>query len=227
MSIAKDGAELKEVARTEVISRSPILVGLAVCSHKAEASDTVVFSDVSVEQLAAAASQEAVAFAPLPRDFLTVAGASSLAVPAAIDTPRWRGFNLQEKFTDRPAEWAQVDPEWGRTTSPFVETDFEWMAHWGFNFVRLPMSYRCWTDPQEPFQLLEPTLQEIDQAVEWGRQYGVHVCLNFHRAPGFCINWSLSPEPWNLWSDAKAQDIFDFQWSQLCASGTKEFPAAD
>jgi hypothetical protein len=51
--LAKDGAELKQVARTEVTLRNPILVGLVVCSHQAEASDTVVFSDVSVEQIAA------------------------------------------------------------------------------------------------------------------------------------------------------------------------------
>jgi len=58
VSIARDGAELKEVARTEVTFRNPILVGLVVCSHKADASDTVVFSDVSVEELAAPAGKK-------------------------------------------------------------------------------------------------------------------------------------------------------------------------
>ena len=57
-SIAKDGAELKEIARTEVTFRNPVLVGLVVCSHQADASDTVVFSDVSVEQLAAPAAKK-------------------------------------------------------------------------------------------------------------------------------------------------------------------------
>jgi regulation of enolase protein 1 (concanavalin A-like superfamily) len=58
VSIAKDGAELKEVARTEVTFRNPVLIGLAVCSHKADASDTVVFSDVTVEQLAPPAGKK-------------------------------------------------------------------------------------------------------------------------------------------------------------------------
>jgi TolB protein len=49
MYLAKDGAELKEIAHTEVSFRNPILVGLAVCSHQPDASDTVIFSDVSVE----------------------------------------------------------------------------------------------------------------------------------------------------------------------------------
>jgi TolB protein len=56
--IAKDGAELKQVARTEVALRNPVLVGLVVCSHQADASDTVVFSDVSVEQLAPPAARK-------------------------------------------------------------------------------------------------------------------------------------------------------------------------
>ncbi len=48
VSMAKDGAELKEIARTEVTFRNPVLVGLVVCSHNADKSDTVVFSDVSI-----------------------------------------------------------------------------------------------------------------------------------------------------------------------------------
>jgi hypothetical protein len=49
MYVGKNGAEPKEIVHTEVTFRDPILVGLAVCSHDAAKSDTVVFSDVSVE----------------------------------------------------------------------------------------------------------------------------------------------------------------------------------
>ena len=49
MFIGKDGAEAKEIAHTEVSFRNPVLVGLVVCSHQANAADTVVFSQVSVE----------------------------------------------------------------------------------------------------------------------------------------------------------------------------------
>jgi endoglucanase len=34
-------------------------------------------------------------------------------------------FNLMKKFTLRH-------------NSPYLESDFEWMAEWGFDFVRLP-----------------------------------------------------------------------------------------
>jgi hypothetical protein len=49
MFIGKNGAEPKEIAHTEVSFRDPVLVGLVVCSHQANAADTVIFSDVSVE----------------------------------------------------------------------------------------------------------------------------------------------------------------------------------
>src|SRR5205085_118678 len=60
---------------------------------------------------------------------------AELPEPSAAKLPRWRGFNLLEKF---------IAP--GR---PFVEDDFAWLAEWGFNFVRLPLSYRCWSDPKD------------------------------------------------------------------------------
>ena len=58
VSITKEGAELKELGHTQVQLGRPVLVGLAVCSHQADASDTVVFSDVSVDQLAPPAGKK-------------------------------------------------------------------------------------------------------------------------------------------------------------------------
>ena len=58
MYLGKGDAELKEIAHTEVSFRNPVLAGLAVCSHQADASDTVVFSDVSVEGKAQPAAKK-------------------------------------------------------------------------------------------------------------------------------------------------------------------------
>src|SRR6266849_3546362 len=48
--VAKDGARLRELGHTTSQLGSPILVGLGVSSHTLEATNTVMFSDVSVEQ---------------------------------------------------------------------------------------------------------------------------------------------------------------------------------
>ncbi len=117
----------------------------------------------------------------------------------ATNIPRWRGFNLLEKFI------LSIGNE------PFREKDFELIARLGFDFVRLPMSYWCWSDPHNWKLLREKPLKEIDEAVNWGKQYGVHVNLNFHRGPGYTVDRS-APEPFNLWLDEEAQQAFDFHW---------------
>jgi len=111
--------------------------------------------------------------------------------------PRWRGFNLLEKFNV------------GKNTA-FVEADFQWMSDWGFNFARLPMDYRCWAKTPEA-EFNEPTMKEIDQAIQWGGKYGVHVWINFHRAPGYTV--AKPPEPRDLWTDTGIQDLCARHWA--------------
>lgn len=120
--------------------------------------------------------------------------------PTAARLPRWRGFNLLEKFS-------------AFRHGPFRESDFEWIAGWGFDFVRLPLSYRCWADADDWLSLKEPVLEEIDQAVEFGRKHRVHVNLNLHRAPGYCVN--PPKEPLNLWSEERALDACAFHWAHF------------
>ncbi|HVI80111.1 MAG TPA: hypothetical protein VM715_18505 [Candidatus Acidoferrum sp.] len=57
MYIAKDNAEPKKILNTEVSFRNPVLVGLAVCSHGADASTVAIFSDVSVKAEAPSAAK--------------------------------------------------------------------------------------------------------------------------------------------------------------------------
>ncbi|HNQ87652.1 MAG TPA: cellulase family glycosylhydrolase [Verrucomicrobiota bacterium] len=125
---------------------------------------------------------------------------ASLPEPTPSKLPRWRGFNLLEKFSKR----ANGNP-------PLSEEDFAWTAEWGFNFLRLPMSYLCWTAPGDWRRLEEPERLHIDQAVEFGRQYGVHVNLNFHRAPGYCVN--PPAEPKDLWTDDDALEVCALHWA--------------
>ena len=116
--------------------------------------------------------------------------------------PRWRGFNLLEKFVKQ----AGGNP-------PFREADFALLAEWGFDFTRLPLSYLCWTDPNDWLKLREEELKHLDDAVAFGGKHGVHVNLNLHRAPGYCVN--PPKEPLNLWKDEEALAACAFHWAQL------------
>lgn len=120
------------------------------------------------------------------REFISVSAAATAGVlvssplaAAAVTQPRIprrRGFNLTELAGGLP----------DRT---FRESDFAWMAGWGFDFARLPMSYWTWSDPKKDWMAIdEDALKPVDQAITFGQQYGIHINLNFHRIPGYCVN---------------------------------------
>ena len=118
---------------------------------------------------------------------------TDLPSAATKHIPRYRGFNLQ---------WERQP---GETTKPaFQESDFAMMHEWGFNFARLPLSYWIWGKPTDWTYINDAPLQQIDRAIDLGRQYGIHVNLNFHRIPGYCIN-GRELEPADLFTGRKGE----------------------
>ena len=128
------------------------------------------------------------------REFLKASGAfaalalSGLKVDAlgkrnkpTVDFSRFRGFNLLAKFmTHGPKR-------------RFEEEDFEIMADWGFNFARIPMSYWHWASKDDWYNINEEELKDIDEVVELGKQYNIHINLNLLSA--------YSSPFWNLHFD--------------------------
>lgn len=125
--------------------------------------------------------------------------AAGLPEASAEALPRWRGFNLLEKFI--------LDADF---TGPFQEADFRLISELGFNFVRLPMDYRFWILDGDWEQINEAAFGDLDQAVVFGATYNIHVCMNFHRAPGYTV--ARPPEPASLWEDAEAQRVCAQHW---------------
>lgn len=138
--------------------------------------------------------------------------------------PRWRGFNILEFY--RPRQY-HTTPE----RRAVLDRDFQWMADWGFDFVRIPMSYPCYLSydadkgvpitPEETVIFRKEALDAIEQTIQRANEYGLHVSLNLHRAPGFCINAGFR-EPFNLWKDSEAQDAFYAHWA-MWAKRLKRF----
>lgn len=110
--------------------------------------------------------------------------------------PEWRGFNLLNKFNG--------------SNIPFEEKDFETISELGYNYVRLPMDYQMWIYNGDWNLIDESTLEEIDKAVEYGIKYGIHVDINFHRAPGYTV--AVPQEEKSLWTDPEAQQAFASHW---------------
>ena len=107
-----------------------------------------------------------------------------------------RGFNLLNLFS-----WHGGDP------AAFADADFALVAGWGFDFLRVPIDYRYIWDRGSP---VAAGWEALDGAVQLAARRGIHLNLNLHRAPGFCINTPRAD--WSLWTDPEAQGAMAAIW---------------
>jgi endoglucanase len=155
------------------------------------------------------------------RDFVRSAGLATVgasmigpdvfaSAPSPSSTlPRWRGFNLLDFFSPHPLQ----------SRKPTQEEYFKWMRDWGFDFVRIPIAYPYYLKldrstpikPEEVYNLDPAAVDKIEALVLLAHKYNMHVSINLHRAPGYCINAGFH-EPYNLWKDQTALDAFCFHW---------------
>lgn len=82
-----------------------------------------------------------------------------------------------------------------------TEADFQWLAEWGVNAVRIPYGYWI-VQPDGPYV---GGLEVMDRAIDWCAKYGIQAILDLHGAPG-CqsgehhtgragfARWHLEPE---------------------------------
>lgn len=143
-----------------------------------------------------------------------------------INTSHWRGFNLIDLFSTS-VRWKEF---WTLDDAGEVpEQDFEMIRDLGFTFVRLPVSYLFLgkglfgRTPDEKRMFL------VDRVIEMGQKYGVHVMLNIHRAPGYCVLGPSEfdfPERDDLFTeDAPLQDFIT--WWRFFAERYRGIPQAD
>jgi endoglucanase len=118
--------------------------------------------------------------------------------------PTYYGFNFLSLFI-----WDEGEPP-----MPVEEAALDFMARYNFNFARLPTDYRHWIRNHTYDTPDETAFTHIDAWLAACRVRGIHLSLNGHRVPGYCINWNHL-EKHNLWQDPVAQDGFVFQWEMF------------
>ena len=115
---------------------------------------------------------------------------------------RWMGVNLPYCLYHKEV----------RKDATYKEEDFQFVHELGLNFVRLPLDYRCWIKDGDWNQIDEAALAPLDQALEWGKRYGLHVQFCFHRAPGFSVNrWPA--ETRDLFKEKEVQEVCRKHWA--------------
>ncbi len=135
--------------------------------------------------------------------------ATAALLHPANKLPKWKGFNLLDFFSPDPS-----------TEKGTPEEHFKWMQDWGFDFIRLPIAYPSYLNfdrsknitPEDVYKIDEKAVERVDSLVQTAHKYNMHVSLNLHRAPGYCINAGFH-EPYNLWKDEEAQKAFYFHWN--------------
>jgi endoglucanase len=125
--------------------------------------------------------------------------------------PKWKGFNIPDYF--------QPDP--GYVGTPTNEEYFKWVADWGFDFIRMPVAYPTYLNiaphqkyitADDVYKIDEKKVSQIEKTIYLAQKYNLHVSLNLHRAPGYCVSNGYN-EPYNLWKEKNAQDAFIYHWS--------------
>lgn len=125
--------------------------------------------------------------------------------------PKWKGFNIPDFF--------QPDPWYVGSNTP--EEFFKWVADWGFDFIRIPVAYPAYLNitpyqkyitAEDVYRIDENKVNQIEKTIYLAQKYNLHVSLNLHRAPGYCVSTGYH-EPYNLWTEQNAQNAFVHHWS--------------
>jgi len=124
------------------------------------------------------------------------------------------GFNMLWMFSYYGKEPKEPD-----------EKQLDFIAKHGFNFIRIPTDYNFWTKDFDYLHPNEKVFELIDKYLEECRKRKLHMCLNFHRAPGYCIN-ANDREKHNLWTDEPAQEAFIYLWEHF-AKRYKGIPSSE
>ena len=125
--------------------------------------------------------------------------------------PKWKGFNIPDFF--------QPNPYYVGGSTP--EEFFKWVADWGFDFIRLPVAYPYYLNLEQDqkyiheadvYKIDESKVNKIENTIYLAQKYNLHVSLNLHRAPGYCVSNGYN-EPYNLFKEKNAVDAFCYHWS--------------
>lgn len=124
--------------------------------------------------------------------------------------PKWRGTSLA---------YDTIVSSEGRG---FSEKEVKENALIGFNYFRVVLDYRMLTNEYSGMKYNIDVLKNIDDLIGWCIKYNIHVCLEFHVAPGYHVD-DESPSTYIL-EDAQAYDRCVELWKTF-AQRYKNVPA--
>jgi endoglucanase len=99
------------------------------------------------------------------------------------------------------------------------ERDYERLKSLGMNAVRFYVNYLTLESDDAPGALREDGFKWLDDNIQWARNNGIYLVLNFHVPPGGYQSLGAGKA---LWRDSKMQERFIALWRAIAARYAKE-----
>ena len=93
-----------------------------------------------------------------------------------------------------------------------ARADFERMAGWGADHIRLPVDYELIESPEAGHELLADGLKYLDRAAQWARETKLRLVIDLHKTPGMSFH---TPDQNDIWDRDDLQARFAGIWSGL------------
>ena len=103
-----------------------------------------------------------------------------------------------------PGDWEHFD-------TYYTFEDFQQVADWGMDHVRLTFDQVIMENCQQPFTYREKGLSYLDRAISWCHDLSLNVVLNLHHAVGAYCDGDIS----SLFTDTEEQERFLCLWEML------------
>lgn len=121
------------------------------------------------------------------------------------DKGYYKGMNL--------GGWlSQCDYSESRLDHYIEEKDFEKIASWGFDHVRLPIDYNV-LESQDGASYKESGFSRIARALDLAKKYHLHVVLDLHKTAGF--SFDKGEEEKGFFENEKYQERFCRLWEEM------------
>lgn len=117
----------------------------------------------------------------------------------------YRGINL--------GGWlSQCDYSEERLNGFITEPDFEKIASWGFDHVRIPIDYNILENDDGSFK--ESGFARVDWALEMCRKYGLNTVIDLHKTAGFSFDYYGESES-GFFDSIELQERFYRLWEEI------------
>lgn len=106
---------------------------------------------------------------------------------------------------------SQCDYSEDRLNNFITEPDFQTIASWGLDHVRLPIDYNILENEDGTYK--EDGFQRIERALVLAEKYGLHTVIDLHKTAGFSFDFGENES--GFFESEKFQERFYRLWEEL------------